>query len=538
MKVVFIAANCSYSHSSLAAWILQAVTLRTGRAWETVEVTVKDDPESVLGRVMQSRPDVVAATLYLFNREFVFALLRRIRELAPACRIVVGGPECLGDCRTLVGPEGIADVAIRGEGELAFPALLERWESGGEAGDIPGVCLSGRCLSAAALLRDLDDIPPFYAQALAGFRKPFIQMETSRGCGNGCLFCTSRKSPVRFHSLERVREDLKAIQGAGVREVRVVDRTFNEDRERALALTTLFRDEFPGLRFHLEVDPARFSASLADEFSRVAPGQFHVEAGIQSLRPAVYQAIGRQATVTRTLEGLRRLCGLGNIEVHVDLIAGLPGGTLADLVDDLRILMALEPAEIQLERLKLLPGTPFAETPGDWGLISSPSVPYQILATPDMTQEDLELADHFSRTIDWFYNVAHFRDLIASGVRADAGFLEDLMRHVREQTTGPLCSDLEARFRVLDGILPPAERSRLHYRWYRLGFSTRSGPCPATSWKQDIPSFAVLIEGDRSAAVARIARVELDVPYLFCTGTGARGERAVVAVYRLDPPVK
>lgn len=538
MNIVFLAVNSSYSHSALAAWCLKAALPEGSAGWRTIEVTVKDDPLAVEEAIQAARPDVLAATLYLFNRAFLDPLLSRVRARLPDCLILVGGPECLGDNRHLVTPIGAADAAIRGEGEIALRELLRCRQAGQDWSGIPGVCrhlATGeyRDNGFADQLAELDALKPFYGSELAGFRKPFVQLETSRGCHNGCLFCTSRQTRLRVHSLERVRADLAEIRKAGVREVRLVDRTFNEDRGRAVTLVRLFREEFAEMRFHLEVDPARFGEGLAREFAMAEPGQFHIEAGVQSLSPDVYVQIQRQATVERTLEGLTRLCGLGNTRIHVDLIAGLPGGTLAGLLADLEKVIGLAPAEIQLERLKLLPGTPLAATPAHWGLEASAEPPYGVLSTPSMGDRDLALADRLSRLLDCFYNAPALHEWVVDAVRARPEFLMELEQRFRERAGSGGRPDLEDRFLVLDSLVGGELRQRVRYRWYRLGFSTRMGPSPASVWRRAIPAGATLVEGDPAARVARVVRVELERPYFFCYGTAPEGGRAVVAVYRM-----
>jgi len=550
MKVLFLAVNCSYSHTSLAAWCLRATVDESVLDWQTLEVTIKDDPAKVLDQVMETKPDVIAATLYLFNHDYVVGILKSVRALRPDSRIVVGGPECLGENARLTGAEGFADIAVRGEGERALPQLLDRWQTGRDWDDIPGLCGTGplgiyRDNGTAELVEDLDSIPAFYLRELVGFRKPFIQLESSRGCVNGCLFCTSRHTVRRFHSFERVHRDLQAIAAAGVKDVRIVDRTFNEDRVRALRLTRMFRDEFPLLRFHLEIEPARFNQELAEEFAKARQGQFHVEAGIQSLNPEVSAAIERGATVNRSLEGLKRLCGLPTLEVHVDLIAGLPGSKLSDILSDLKAVMNHRPAEIQLERLKLLAGTPLAQTPAQWGLISNAKPPYQVLKTPTLSPDDLAQSDRLSMLLDWYYNTPEIHSVFVEAVAIEPSLLARFEEWGRGRIEYRIRPSLESRFESLHaflqsevihntacgGALEPVVH-RLQYRWLRLGFSARNGLCPAVLWKKKMPSDAVLVEGDAEAKVLRTWQVNLEVPHYFCYGTGTRGQRAVIAVYR------
>jgi hypothetical protein len=216
-------------------------------------------------------------------------------------------------------------------------------------------------------------------------------------------------------------------------------------------------------------------------------------------------------------------------------MAGLPGQTWPGLLEDVKALMRAGVAEIQLERLKLLPGTPLAETPGRWGLSGTVRPPYQVLETDDFPAADLRKADLLARVLDWYYNKPALRDILAEGAGECDEFLSGFIaRFAAELERGP-CPDLETRLRWLEAFW--VDRSarmvqRVRYRWARSGLSLRNGPAPAKPWKGRIPGEAVLVEGDRNAAVSRIWRVELDEPHYFCFGKGDKGERVVVAVFR------
>ena len=113
--------------------------------------------------------------------------------------------------------------------------------------------------------------------------KPFVQLETTRGCFNTCAFCVSGgEKPVRTLSLEATRKRLDVIHQHGIKNVRVLDRTFNYNNKRAKELLNLFR-EYPDICFHLEIHPALLSDELKRELATLPKGLLHLEAGIQSL---------------------------------------------------------------------------------------------------------------------------------------------------------------------------------------------------------------------------------------------------------------
>ena len=200
--------------------------------------------------------------------------------------------------------------------------------------------------------------------------------------------------------------------------------------------------------------------------------------------------------------------------------------------------MVFRPAEIQLERLKLLPGTPLAGDPAHWGLISNAGPPYQVTRTATLSSEELGQSDRLSKLIDWYYNAKPLHRIFAEAVEIDPSFLVRFEVWSRDRMEFTVRPGLEARFQTIHAFLLTCDASlavvaeRLCYRWFRLGFSARNGLRPAVLWKNELPPEAVLVEGDAGAKVSRKWRVELHPPHLFCYGTGACGERAVVAVYR------
>lgn len=540
---VFLSVVASYSHTNLAAWTLRSCVecaglfrVSRGWIWHEVEVTRNDSLHAALMRLALFHPSVLAATFYLFNRSFLLSLLSRFKALCPQCRVVAGGPEFLGDNRSFIRSHPFIDAVFRGEGERALPEWLNRIRHPAVWATIPGFCgmVHGRYVDngMADVVERLDDIPSPYPAHLASFRKPFILLETSRGCANRCAFCTSAGVSVRTVSPDRVRRDLRIIADRGVPEVRLTDRTFNDRPARCIPLIRMFRDEFPSLRFHLEIDPARITPAILEELAAATAGRFHIEVGVQSLNPKVLRILRRQGTVRRLLEGTVQLCRLRNLDVHVDLIAGLPGATLADLFHDLKILIPLNPGEIQLEILKLLPGTRLDRERARWRLVAAPEPPYEVLQTATMSAGDVDTARKLSNLVDWFYNVSELREPILMAARILPRFWDNLLA-ADERWEGPPCApSLENRFRWLDEMFrgkTTALTHALHYAWLKHGFSAQHGICPVQVWKGPVPANAVLIEGNGTESGSRRFVAQLEHPTLFVYGR----ERRAVAIYQL-----
>jgi len=537
-SIVFLAANASYSHTNLAGRYLRGYAERAGWTWHEVEIIQNDSLALALQRVLCLKPDVLAVSFYLFNSKFLLSYLSRFKSLMPRCLVIGGGPEFLGDNISFLERHPEINAVIRGAGEQAFHAWLECCREPEKWRNIKGLCAlrDGNYIDngRAAILRNLDEIPSPYGR-MTEFKKPFLLLETSRGCSNKCAFCTSAGEHVRYFSLERVRCDLSLISAAGVKEVRIADRTFNENLPRCMALIKIMRDEFKNIRFHLEIDPARLSDEMIRELALAEPGRFHLEVGIQTAHTETLRGIGRLGSVERALSFLDQLCRLRNLAIHVDLIAGLPGAGLADLYADLRAIVLLQPDEIQLELLKVLPGTQLREDMEKFGIIAAGEPPYEILQTATMSHGDLVAAQRLSNLVDWFYNPPELQQSLIAVVKLVPAFFERFADFGGKLTGAVQAPALENRFKMLEQFCrlnAPALIPRLGYAWLKCGLSAQHGICRTTQWKKPLPNEAVLVEGDDHAPPRRIYLAELERPYLFVYGQYPRRQASAVYVLK------
>lgn len=412
--LLFLEVNASYSHSMLSYGMLRAYTEKLAPEWHwhKIEFTVKNaDATFFEAELLRIKPSVICATVYLFNREAVLELMKIARVTLPQARLVLGGPEFLGDNQQFLSRYPEIDAVLRGD-ESGFYHYLQNNE-------VMDGCFEG----------ELDELPSPHQLGYVSPEKPFWQIETSRGCPGHCTFCTSSLShKVKFHSIDRVRADLQALRGHGFRNIRVLDRTFNLGQARAIELLRLFREEFSEMSFHLEIEPAGLTPLLFEELAKAPVDKLHIEAGVQSLNLEVLQACRRSGEPENILNSLRGLLGCENFELHIDLIAGLPKQSLASLIDDVKSLLALYPHEIQLEKLKILPGTPLIDDNPD--IEFNPEPPYEVISTPNMSRDDMRTAKTLSQLLDGFSNARQLHSAFAFAVKDDTQFLGKLLDYL------------------------------------------------------------------------------------------------------------
>ena len=483
-RLVWLSVNCSYSHSSLALPLLHSACREvSGWSWEALETTVEDDPASVAADLAARDGCLVCATLYLFNRRAVLEILGRFHALSPAVPIAVGGPECLGEgAETLLAQYPFIRTVFRGEGEEEFPRFLNRFSTDEKRQIVPE-CGNG-------VFRDWASFPAPVRDRFFRTDKPFVQMETSRGCPMGCLYCTSCRTELRFRSLDAVEEELELLRERGVREIRLLDRTFNFPAERGAALLRLFRTRFPSIRFHLEIHPALLSEELKQELSVLPKGLLHLEAGIQSLKESVLQQSRRIGKLSDALEGLKYLCSLKNMETHADLIAGLPLYHLSEIFEDVRTLAEYGAGEIQLESLKLLPGTEMRRRAEELGIQYSPLPPYEVLQTREISVDELQTAHYLSRLLDGFYNTPTWQNITRMLILENPRFLHELLYHLVQADIIDTPLSLERRGVILYNFCKnhyPDYLTQVSIAWIEAGMSLKKVPAEKVRTKRQVP---------------------------------------------------
>ncbi|MBV4210493.1 DUF4080 domain-containing protein [Phocaeicola vulgatus] len=496
MKILWIDLNSSYAHSSLALPALHAqIMTDPSIEWEIVSATINENTGMIVDEIYRHRPDILAATTWLFNHEQLMHVASRVKALLPEACLVLGGPEFLGDNEEFLRKNPFVDCVFRGEGEEVFPQWLTCWNHPEQWHTVPGLCYltpnkEYKDNGIARVLNFAGLVPPEQSRFF-NWSKPFVQLETTRGCFNTCAFCVSGgEKPVRTLSIESIRERLQLIHAHGIKNVRVLDRTFNYNPRRAKELLRLFLEFHPDIRFHLEIHPALLSEELKEELSLLPKGLLHLEAGIQSLREPVLEKSRRMGKLSDALDGLRFLCALPNMETHADLIAGLPLYHLHEIFEDVRTLAGYAAGEIQLESLKLLPGTEMRRRAEELGIKYSPLPPYEVLQTHEISVSELQTARQLSRLLDGFYNTPAWQALTRELILNDEQFLHRFLAYLTKANLIDQPMSLEKRGLILYEFCKqndPEYQIQAAIAWIEAGMSLKKLPAEKVWTKRQIP---------------------------------------------------
>lgn len=340
-----------------------------------------DAIEHLVGKILDQHPDLVGFTSTFQQNTASLAAARRIKELAPEVTTVFGGANCEAQQGNALHRNfPFVDFVVRGEGELAFPALLDALAGTGSLADIPGLCfrtgdgdpvanpMAARPLPPGQIARpDYADYFHRFETSLArSWADAKLTVESSRGCWWGekhhCTFCGLNGGFMQFRGKPAevfLAEITELVRQHRVLDIVVVDNILEMDYLNSFlpALASLGND----LRIHYEI-----KANLRRHQLQALhdAGVVLVQPGIESLSSRVLKIMDKGVTGCQNVRLLRDAESVG-IAVSWNYLYGFPGEAAADytsILDQLPRLHHLTPptacSRIGIERF-----SPYFERP-------------------------------------------------------------------------------------------------------------------------------------------------------------------------------
>lgn len=428
---------------------------------EIREFTINYSIDEILKELYQEKPDVLCFSCYIWNITCVRLLIKEIKVLLPDTDIWLGGPEVSYDAEEFLQefsePEGI----LYGEGERVFANLCIYYAKAGytrcqlrkkrrydedmeidlyeesKFNDI--INLNGiiyrkeeNCGTKAQIISnppeppiDLSELPFPYADLktqengtrqlipntlIKDLKHRIIYYESSRGCPFSCSYCLSSvEKYLRFRDLEIVKQEIQFFLDCQVKQVKFIDRTFNCKKSHAISIWSYLLEHDNGVtNFHFEI-----SADLLDEeelelLKKLRPGLIQLEIGVQSTYEKTIQEIHRTMKLSKLKRAVAQIREFNNVNLHLDLIAGLPYEDLKIFRKSFNDVYHMQPHQLQLGFLKVLKGSAIAEKKQSYGMLHKSFPPYEIMYTNWMSFDDMLILKNMENIVEKYYNSGQF----------------------------------------------------------------------------------------------------------------------------------
>jgi radical SAM superfamily enzyme YgiQ (UPF0313 family) len=285
--------------------------------------------------IKEFSPQLVGFSTYQRNILYVLGIAKFIKEINKNIKIILGGPQITFIPSLALKNMPMIDYLCRSEGELTLLEIAKAIESGNPFNGIKGVTyqINGEIVETERIegYEELDNYPSPHLMGIFDYSKiDEVILLTSRGCPFDCIFCytpVASKHKIRFHSVERVLEEIKWVVKKGKNRIWFADPNFSFKKERIYQILEGILKE--GLKVNIWLETR---ADLIDEEML----KLMKKAGVHTIAYGLESASEKVLKIVRkrlSLEQLKRAIYLTQkyeIEVEVFSQYALPGETFEE----------------------------------------------------------------------------------------------------------------------------------------------------------------------------------------------------------------
>ncbi|MCT4611877.1 MAG: B12-binding domain-containing radical SAM protein [Clostridia bacterium] len=412
MKILLVGINSKFIHSNLAIRYLYEYTSHKKNI-ELKEYTINNSKDYILKELYKQKADVICISTYIWNIEVIKEVIREYKKINSTTKFILGGPEATYDYNNLLINENI-DIVMRGEGEETFDEICRYLIDGDlDISDIKGISYKENdevLVNVDRDIMDMDKVPFVYKEGFEPFKNRIIYYETSRGCPYNCKYCLSSvEKKLRVKSLDIVFEELKFFLDNNIKQVKLVDRTFNADKKRAYQIWEFLIKNDNGItNFHFEISADIMNEDQIELLKKARVDLFQFEIGVQTTNKEVLDIINRKMKFEELSKVVKAVKDGNNIHQHLDLIAGLPGEDIESFRKSFNDVYNLEPEQLQLGFLKLIKGSGLSVDRDKHNLVARDKVPYEVLSSDKLSYEELLTLKLIEEMVESYYNTGRF----------------------------------------------------------------------------------------------------------------------------------
>lgn len=319
------------------------------------------DCEVIMGKDVESlkisKPDLIAFSSMTVQHVWVSEMAKTLKESGVNVPIIVGGPHPTFFPEVIDDPN--IDMICRGEGEDAMVELADALENGEDIRTIRNLWVKEKDKiyknEVRPLIEDLDSVPwgdrELYRKYDYFKNMSYSSFIGSRGCPFDCSFCYNhamrnlyhhKGKYVRWRSVDNLINEIKALNDKhNIKQVMFVDSIFNMNKKWFISFLEKYKNEVP-IPFSCNVRADTLDDETVKKIKETglcASLRFAIETGNARIRNEVLKKnLTNEEILTATA-----LCKKYDIPVVLFSMFGLPGETLDDAYETVRLTQTIKP---------------------------------------------------------------------------------------------------------------------------------------------------------------------------------------------------
>ena len=294
--------------------------------------------------------DVAGFSAYVWNERLSLAIARALKEARPQTLVVFGGPQVPDRSEAWLRAHPYVDVAVHGEGEAVFTALLDARDRA----DVPGISWlredgSYEQHPKGHRIADMTEIPSPYLegtfaplQAANPNERWIMIWETNRGCPFSCTFCdwgSATQSKVFRFDEERIYDEVEWMGRNEIGFVFCCDANFGMlRRDYEITQAVVAAKERYGFPFSFSVQNAKNATERAYRIQKLinqSLNAYGVTLSLQSSNEQTLANIRRENISSESYRELQRRFARDGVYTYTDIILGLPGESYGGFADSI-----------------------------------------------------------------------------------------------------------------------------------------------------------------------------------------------------------
>uniref|UniRef100_A0A7V6CD25 B12-binding domain-containing radical SAM protein n=1 Tax=Thermodesulfobacterium geofontis TaxID=1295609 RepID=A0A7V6CD25_9BACT len=290
--------------------------------------------------IKEFSPQLVGFSTYQRNILYVLGIAKFIKEINKEIKIILGGPQITFMPSLALKDMPMVDYFCRSEGELTLLEVAKAIESGNPFGGVKGVTykINGEIVETERIegYEELDKYPSPHLMEIFDYSEiDEIILLTSRGCPFNCIFCYTPVASgykIRFHSVERVIEEIKWVVKKGKNRIWFADPNFSFKKERIYQILEEILKEGLKVNIWLETRADLIDGEMLKLMKKA--GVHTIAYGLESASEKVLKTVRKRLSLEQ-LERAIYLTQKYGIEVEVFSQYALPGETFEEALGTL-----------------------------------------------------------------------------------------------------------------------------------------------------------------------------------------------------------